>query len=107
MTFGEEWTAAMYAELTPHAIKAARKGVLFFRCRAYRRGPFVPARIWMCAGFDPITAEPMDRSPTMQGELNGRRSDPTRIWAHGKPITEDDFRWMTATAAISKRGTTR
>lgn len=54
-----------------------------YATRLVRKGPLVPARIWLSDG-------------RLHAELNGKAADPYRLWPSvmGRPITEVNYRFM-------------
>lgn len=68
-------------------------------------GVFCPVKTWYGQPLDPVTSEPLDRSPRWNVLLNGEFIDPDQLliiigWdgpesdmasIKGKPITEDEY----------------
>jgi hypothetical protein len=68
----------------------------YYRTRLVRGGPLVPVRIWFGPPNDPVTGEPLDRSPRWQALVNGREHDAAAIWnwCAGNPITGAEYDYM-------------
>ena len=71
----------------------------WFKRRLVKGGPWVPARIWMDQPIDPDTGE-LCGDETLQCEVAGRWADPEDAWTWlcANPITEQEFRYLTALA---------
>lgn len=85
------------------AVDEPRPG--FFRIRLVKGGPWVAARIEHRPSRDPLTGELLDRSPlwrvTIAGEELPASPDPLRagvfrVWHSGQPISESEYRYLTA-----------
>lgn len=66
------------------------------------KGPFIPARIWMEPGeIDPESGELLSDERWF-AEIDGQRKDPWRTWTWlaTRPITEDEFKWLTALSPL-------
>ena len=72
----------------------------YFRIRLARRGPWVPAEIREELPIDPLTGEVMDRSFPIQGYINGEPADYQRVWAWGRRIEKEEFKWLEAVTAL-------
>lgn len=61
--------------------------------RLVKGGPLVPARIIRAhTTHDPLTGEPMDRSPHWHAEIAGKVVDIEAVWhRRGEPITEAEY----------------
>lgn len=71
----------------------------WFKRRMVKLGPWVPARIWLDAWIDPVTGELM-ADETLQCEVNGAWADAADqwLWLCANPISEQEFRYLTALA---------
>lgn len=69
----------------------------WFKRKLVKGGVFVPARIWLDAVVDIGTGELLEPE-TLLCEVNGIRHDAYDQWSWlcGHPITEDEFRYLTA-----------
>lgn len=65
----------------------------FALVRLVRKGPQLPARIWRPCRCTPVGGDDQaehdwtprcDRYPPLQGEINGQRVDPVRVWHSGR-----------------------
>lgn len=79
------------------------------QCGWYKRklvkgGVYVPARIWMFQEVAPETGELLS-DEILQCEVNGAYADPLDAWAWlcANPITETEFRYLTARIAHALR----
>lgn len=72
----------------------------FYKRRMVRGGPWVGVKLWFGPPADPVTGEPLDRSPRWQALVAGVESEPYEAWISccGHPITEDEYRNLTSTA---------
>ncbi len=72
----------------------------WFKRRLVKGGVFVPARIWIDGETDPDTGELLS-DERLRCEVNGRSADPHEEWQWlaGAPISEAEFRYLTAVAA--------
>lgn len=69
----------------------------FYKRRMVRGGPWVGVKLWYGPPADPITGEPLDRSPRWQALVNGIDAEPYDAWvsACGHPITEAEYSTLT------------
>lgn len=69
--------------------------------RLVKGGPLVPARIARVqTTHDPVTGEPMDRSPHWHAEIAGEVVAVDDVWhRRGQPITEAEYRYRLADMA--------
>lgn len=69
----------------------------WYKRKLAKGGVFVPARIWLDAVVDIGTGELLEPE-TLLCEVNGIRHDAYDQWSWlcGHPITEDEFRYLTA-----------
>lgn len=75
----------------------------WFKRKLVKGGPFVPARIWMVQDVDHDTGELLS-DELLQCEVNGAWADPEDAWSWlcGNPITEQEFRFLQASAGWSR-----
>ena len=69
----------------------------FLKLRAWRRGGWMPARIYRPVPLDPDTWELLDRWPPLQADLGDRRGITEfwhicEIWDHSVIIDETEYR---------------
>lgn len=76
----------------------------FYKRRLVKGGPWVPARIWLFQEIDDLTGELID-DERLQAEVGGRYADPEDLWPWvcGNPISEQEYRFLAATAEWSQR----
>jgi hypothetical protein len=76
----------------------------WFKRKMVRGGPWVPARIWLFSEIDDATGE-LVTDEILQAEVGGRFADPEDLWPWvcGNPISEQDYRFLEATADWSRR----
>jgi hypothetical protein len=72
----------------------------WYQRRLVKRGPLVPARIWLFGEIDIGTGELVDQE-IFQCEVNGERADAFDQWSYlaANPIPESVFHYLTALAA--------
>lgn len=72
--------------------------------RHVRGGAKVAARIYWSVAKDEDTGEPLDRSPVMLAELDGKFVDPYDLWPRvcGHGITEAEYKFMRAEASWAR-----
>lgn len=67
----------------------------FFRVQLVKQGSPCGFKIWYGEPLDPVTGEPLDRSPRWQAELNGESVDPFIIVIDfAFPLGEPDYPYM-------------
>jgi hypothetical protein len=77
----------------------------YFKLRAWRRGPWKPARIYRPIPFEPGTLHICDRWPALVGEIDGvlvndykidgiESPGVDKVWEWGKEITEEEWTWI-------------
>lgn len=71
----------------------------FYKRRLVRGGPWVPARIWCVQDICPDTGELLS-DEFLQAECNGEWADPDDVWTWlcANPISEQEFKYLTALA---------
>lgn len=76
----------------------------WFKRKLVKHGVMVPARIWLFQDVDPETGELAD-DEQLQCEVNGAFADPYDAWGWlcGTPITELEFRYLTARMEFASR----
>lgn len=91
------WHTAALAGEEPVTDETPRCG--WFKRRLVKGGPWVAAKIWMDQPIDPDTGE-LCGDETLQCEVAGRWADPEDAWTWlcANPITEQEFRYLTALA---------
>ena len=87
----------------PREIARPRPG--FFRVRLIKGGPWVAARIFQPC---PIEMEPeywnvLDRSPSLEAEINGLPGRVMRIWLSGEEISAAEFHYLLDDAGWCER----
>lgn len=65
----------------------------FYRCQLVKDGPYVGVKIWFGPPNDPVTGEPLDRSPRFQADVNGRHYALELIWPNrlGEEISRQQY----------------
>lgn len=65
----------------------------FYRCKMRFDGLPVGVRIWHGLPNDPVTGEPLDRSPRWQADVNGTYAEIETVWPRcaRDPIGEDEY----------------
>ena len=81
-------------------IDRARPG--YFKLRAYRRGPWIPARIRESIPMDPDTGEVLDRSPRLVATIGKTETALESVWLYGREITKDEYEWLTAITELRR-----
>lgn len=76
----------------PRSIDKPEPG--YFRLRLVRRGPWVPARIWLDHPTDPLTGGPLDRSVKLLAEIDGKPADIWKVWHWGRPIHVTEYNYL-------------
>jgi hypothetical protein len=91
------WHRAALAGKEPQITNEPMCG--WFKRKLVKGGPFVPARIWMDQWIDDETGELL-ADETLQCEVAGKWADAEDQWSYlaGNPISEAEFKFMTATA---------
>lgn len=76
----------------------------WFKRKLVKGGVFVPAQIWMFQDVCPETGELLS-DELLQAEVNGAYADPDDAWSWicGNPITEQEFRYLTARIDFATR----
>jgi hypothetical protein len=97
--------------MTPRDISRPRPGL--YKMRLVKGGPWCPARIQFAPSRDPLTNEPMDRSPLWSAEIAGALiADPApcpvaagvmRIWESGRHIDLAEYRYLQAQAEYDRQ----
>ena len=74
----------------------------WFKCRLVKKGPFVPARIWVVAETDD-NGDLIDEE-LYQCEVDGEYRDPEQQWLHLSkyPIPKAEFDYLTSLAAWAR-----
>jgi hypothetical protein len=81
----------------------------WFLAKSGKDHPLMPARIWrpcVCTigGEDEHDwQESCDRYPALAAEINGQPADVDRVWMSRDVITEEEFRYLTDTAAWDRQ----
>lgn len=88
----------IYGDEGPHIGEEPQCG--WFKRRLVKGGPFVPARIWLYSPTDPETGD-LVGDEVLQAEVDGNYADPEQQWSwlNGNPITEAEFKYLTANRA--------
>jgi len=91
------WHRAALAGRSPQITHEPQCG--WFKRKLVKGGPFVPARIWLDQDIDAETGE-LRADEALQCEVGGRWADAEDQWSYlaGNPISEAEFKFMTATA---------
>lgn len=70
-----------------------------YAIKLVKNGPRVACKVWFGAPLDPITSEPLDRSPRWNALVGGEETDPDRIlifigdigYVKGEPIKVAEY----------------
>lgn len=90
-----DWHSRALAGLNPVITQEPQCG--WYKRKLVKGGVFVPARIWMVQPVDFETGE-LTSDEFLQAEVNGNFADPEDCWSWvcGNPISEAEFRYLTA-----------
>lgn len=68
----------------------------FYRVKLVKNGPWCSARLWYGVPADPLTGEPLDRSPRWQALRAGNECALNDLWpwCHGNEIDKAEYNYL-------------
>lgn len=72
----------------------------FYKIREHRNGLWLAAKVQEIVPLDPWTGDVLDRWYGYEAFINGHPANEFKVTMYGRPIGEDEYRWLIALNAI-------